>query len=105
MVTYQCGHKKPVSAYKSGQCADCQHKANKQRKGRPRGDNRPKMDDKGRLPHNSSFYVNFDAAKVAWTGTLTIWEPRREFSGTASGVEGLLRQLAHQFRDSLKEES
>lgn len=109
MVVFSCGHQKPVAAFKGGACGECRNKAQRERNARRRAEAaarepKLKLDDKGRLPDGSRFEVAYDGAKVCWSGTLAVrFGPElsdvRTFSGTAGGVEHLLRDLARQFRE------
>jgi hypothetical protein len=49
-----------------------------------------------RLPHGSNFNVTYDATKMQWSGTLTVPE-KGTFTATASGINGLLKQLDKQY--------
>jgi len=52
-----------------------------------------------RLPHGASFNVRYDAAKKEWAGSLTV-PGKGQFTGTASAVFRLLRQLENQYWQS-----
>ena len=49
-----------------------------------------------RLPHGSNFNITYDATKMQWSGTLTVPE-KGTFTATASGINGLLKQLDKQY--------
>jgi hypothetical protein len=95
-VQYRCGHKEPVACLESGNCPGCASKARK-----ARGKRRKSAEDNGRLPDKAKFAVEYDAEAQEWYGFLSGCG-EDNFHGSASGVEALLRQLAGQYRESLR---
>jgi hypothetical protein len=91
-------------------CLDCRQKAQAERiaqaeKSRVEKANAPPEQPKKkekvpqverRLPNGSTFNVTFDAAKMEWSGKLTIPE-QGEFTAVASGVFRLLERLDRQY--------
>ena len=63
----------------------------------------PKLGGDGRLPHGSTFDVEYDANRGVWRGRLCIPGEKvyQNFNGEASGVFRLLRNLDQEYRDSL----
>ena len=113
VVTFQCGHTKPLAHFKSGACAECRDAGRKAKAARhrekqqgKRPDGKPKLDDSGRLPGGSRFDVVYDAHLQRWHGSLTCFlgtEDAVMYQGAAGGVEGLLRSLAANLRKHLAE--
>ena len=73
----------------------------KQQQAKKKKKPRREQPDPGRLPHGAIFHVEYDGTKQEWSGTLTIpgYEP---FSGTASGLFRLERNLDGMFRAAEK---
>ncbi len=67
---------------------------------KPKGAGR--MNENQRLPHQSSFMVQYDAEKKMWSGALFVNGVK--FSGEASGVFRLLTTLDRHYRQSLWKE-
>jgi hypothetical protein len=59
----------------------------------------PSPRDMARLPDGAKFDVVYDATRTEWTGTLTVGG--QVFTGVASGVLKLLRQLDRKYQESL----
>jgi hypothetical protein len=94
-VTYSCGCKVGARQFRTHPCPGCARKLQEARAERkePRGGG-------GRLPDGSSFNVVYDAAKVSWSGSLTVplADGPRRFEAQASGVMKLLRELDRLYR-------
>lgn len=103
VVTFSCGHEKPVNAFKCAPCADCRSKAQKEKKqhrqetGKLPGGRNP-IEREQRLPDRAAFYVSYDALKKEWKGTLSVPDAGgfKVFQGSAGGLERLERDLARQ---------
>jgi hypothetical protein len=109
-VKHRCGHEKSVAYFLGCDCADCRKKAARERATK----NAAKREQQravavpsasGRLPDGAGFDVRYDAASMTWSGRLVIQRIGGAdgviFSGSAGGVERLLRDLASQYRATL----
>jgi hypothetical protein len=99
VVTFRCGHTKPLAHFQGGICAQCQNE-NRRKKNAAKGQKKEKVES-GRLPDKSTFEVIYDADIQRWTGSLTIpgLEPLIDSAG---GVFKLLSKLDEQYRKAAK---
>jgi hypothetical protein len=103
-TTFRCGH-----TGSNTNCPACRREAS-QRKHARRKAKRAQAEQarqatpEGRLPDQSTFLVQYDAARTLWSGSLTVRMGEGEaevFRGEASAVFRLLSALDHQYRDWL----
>jgi hypothetical protein len=122
ILTFSCGHQKPLAKLAGGSCEACQQqqraaqkKASALRKQERAAVKREKKaakrdaadEDRSRLPGGSTFAATYDAEAVAWTGQLTILSAdgeRQEFFATASAVFKLMAKLDGLYRVWLAEQ-
>lgn len=101
-VKHCCGHELPIQHYTGVACPECRNKAReaqakaKKEKFQKRREELAANDQTTRLPDGAVFNVQYDAAAVRWSGTLTIGD--RQFTATESAVFKLLINLDRQFR-------
>ena len=102
VVTHRCGHTSKVSQFKEEPCPECRarkrqekRQANLARAAKWQADL-----NQGRLPHGSTFTVDYDAATMKWSGSLTvpIEGGVKVFEDSAGAVVSLLFRLDKQYR-------
>lgn len=107
-VKFRCGHEKPLVWFQGGDCGECREQTRKAKAQRRREKleaakgpattpattpRKAPLHEQGRLPDGAQFAVTYSAQRKEWSGTLTVNE-FCSFTGSNTGVEGLLRQLA-----------
>jgi hypothetical protein len=101
--TYICGHKESLAHTYGRACPACQNegrrrKAEKRRAGQgAKAERRPE----GRLPDGATFAAVYNAAAVAWDGSLTVGG--KMFTTSAGGVFKLMTALDALYRASLQD--
>lgn len=104
LVTYACGHSKPIEHIARKNCGACKQAAAERQASKKKEKKPPKSKytESQRLPDGSVFCVDFIAEKQEWHGHLHIGGGGPQFEDRSSGVFRLLQKLDAQYRENLQ---